>query len=148
MTQFDEALAAAIKLLERSDMFESELRGRLSAYDDDVKSLVIERLKSRHILDDRRLANSMANRRSGKKSIGFVRLEAELARRGADGELIQELRQSFCGGEGARQALAARFDPHIDDRAKAARFLASRGFEEDEIRSSIDEFFHAVSEFA
>lgn len=148
MTQFDEALAAAIKLLERSDMFESELRSRLSAYDEELKTSVIERLKSRRLLDDRRLAHSLADRRSGKRSVGFARLEAELARRGASGELIQELRQSFSEGEGAWQALAARFDPDIDDRAKAARFLASRGFEEDEIRSSIDEFFHSVSEFA
>ena len=42
-----------------------------------------------------------------------------------------------------QDALAAKFSPEDNSRAKAARFLYGRGFSEDAIEGALDRFFQS-----
>ena len=141
----DECLSAAIRLLEHKDLFQSELALRLQAKGFGPEDIgdVIERLVRRKIVDDRRSMQNLAARMSGKRAVGVEKFRAELERRGAPEELINEFLAARTTAEdrlAMLELLGRKFRPS-DDRSRAARFLLSRGFGEDQIESPLDEFF-------
>jgi SOS response regulatory protein OraA/RecX len=80
---------------------------------------------------------------SGKRAAGADKLRAELNKRGAPEEIIEECLAELSPlvqRKAMLDALAAKFGP-ADDRVRGARFLLSRGFAEDEIEGPLDEFF-------
>lgn len=82
---------------------------------------------------------------TGKRAAGVEKLSAELKGRGAPEEVIEECLGSITADDQRRamlDALSAKFKP-TDDRARGARFLLGRGFDEDQIEGPLDEFFQA-----
>ena len=142
-----ECLASAIKLIRSKDRFVSEVRIALAVkgYQDDLVDPVIEHLIRRKLISDNRLLESLIARYSGRRSVGIEKFRAEMINRGAPEESIDMcLREHWPSNEMARglEALSAKFKPG-DDRSRGARFLLSRGFDEEVVESILDAFFQA-----
>lgn len=135
----------ALAYLKVGDRFESEVRARLIALGHGSEDVlpVIEYLIRRKLIEDRRTTQSLVARMSGKRAAGAEKLRAELKRRGAPEEIIEECLAELSPAEQRQamlDALSAKFKP-TDDRVRGARFLLNRGFAEDEIEGPLDEFF-------
>lgn len=131
-----DALKVALEAIRRRDRFESELRTLLETKGFEVEP-VIEYLKGRRFVDDRRVASTEVERLS-RKGLGPDRIRAELEARGAEDTAISNaLAELDSPEETAKAALAKKFPCEIDV-PRAMRFLLSRGFEEDVARSAIE----------
>lgn len=105
--------------------------------------LVVGHLIRRKLIEDRRTTQNLVARMTGRRAAGIEKLRAELLRRGAPEEIIEECLSELSPADQRQSmldALSAKFKP-ADDRARGARFLLSRGFAEDEIEGPLDEFF-------
>jgi SOS response regulatory protein OraA/RecX len=145
MDTYQSALATALKKLSAADKFEAEIRASLAEHSQANVDCVIDTLKQRRILDDRKTTQNLIERRSGRRAVGDEKLRAELIARGAPEEIVDECLANLGGADEAqrmRDALAAKFKP-TDDRVKGARFLLSRGFAEDGIEGALDDFFRS-----
>lgn len=131
-----DALKVALEAIRRRDRFESELRTLLENKGFEVEP-VIEYLKGRRFVDDRRVASTEVERLS-RKGLGPDRIRAELEARGAkDTAISNAIAELNSPEETAKAALAKKFPGEIDV-PRAMRFLLSRGFEEDVARSAIE----------
>lgn len=129
-----DALKVALEAIRRKDRFESELRTLLIDKGFEAEP-VVDYLKGRKFLDDERVTQVEAERLT-RKGLGPDRIRAELERRGAPDDLIDlVLSVSIDPADVARAAFRKKF-PNGADRAKAMRFLLSRGFDE-ELAASI-----------
>lgn len=137
----NEALAAAIHLLERRPLFEEQLRVKLSAYaDEDVEAAIAE-LSQRRILDDRRLALDFVAEHRGKNILSADALRAKLEAKGLTFIPIEIPEPT---GEEVQSALESRHfringDAH--ERARASRWLGSRGFDAETVELAADRYF-------
>lgn len=137
----NEALEKALRKLKTGDRFETEIRAALGEYDVAVVDRVVATLKEKRILNDRRTAEEAVARASRGKPIGRERLRQSLLARGAAEEVVSEALEGYADeAELARQALAGRFGAD-DSPGKAGRYLISRGFDEDTVRSALESFF-------
>jgi SOS response regulatory protein OraA/RecX len=138
------ALQAALKKLRAADWFEAELRGFLASFPAEEVESAISFLRERRMIDDSRTARNLVERSTGKKARGSDRLRQEMLDRGAPAEIVEEAlaEQETDERERMHQALAAKFRPE-DSRAKAGRFLASKGFDEDAIEGALDRYFES-----
>jgi regulatory protein len=100
-------------------------------------------LRERNFLNDERAAKALLERRSGKRAIGRAKMRAELEAKGVAEELIETLLEGRRDSEESANALEALRSRRWlkSDRVKAARFLWSRGFEEEGIEAALDAFF-------
>ncbi len=139
---FNTALALALRKLGQSDRFESEIRTLLKAYDPGTVEEVVTHLKEKRLLNDNKTIQNLNERNTGRRAVGKEKLRAQLERRGAPEESIDAALASSEEGEPERmdEVLRSRFKP-TDSRAKAARFLFSRGFPEESIESALERFF-------
>ena len=132
----------ALRKLKTKDRYEAEVRSFLSEFDEDTVERVIRFLIDRRIIDDTKTTQNLTERNTGKRLVSLEKLRAELLERGAPEETLDAvIGQDFenkCSG--MLDLLARKFSP-TDSRAKAARFLYSRGFSEEEIESVLDRFF-------
>ena len=132
----------AVRKLKTKDRYEAEVRSFLSEFDEDTVERVIRFLIDRRIIDDTKTTQNLTERNTGKRLVSLEKLRAELLERGAPEETLDAvIGQDFenkCSG--MLDLLARKFSP-TDSRAKAARFLYSRGFSEEEIESVLDRFF-------
>jgi len=132
----------ALRKLKTKDRYEAEVRSFLSEFDEDTVERVIRFLIDRRIIDDTKTTQNLTERNTGKRLVSLEKLRAELLERGAPEETLDAvIGQDFenkCSG--MLYLLARKFSP-TDSRAKAARFLYSRGFSEEEIESVLDRFF-------
>jgi len=142
---YRQAMQVALHKLKSKDRFELEIRTFLAEFPAHIVDRVITFLKERRIIDDRKTTLSLVERYSGKRSVGLEKLRAELLERGAPEDTIDAIAGEVLGDERQRMldALSAKFSPSDGLRAKAARFLFSRGFPEEEIESVLDRFFQA-----
>lgn len=142
--EFDDALQIALKKLKASDRFESEVRAALSGHADAVIDRVVHHLRDRGILDDRRTAEQVMRKYGGARSLGRAALAERLQH--APREVAEEV---LPASEDERlrlwELLVRRYRP-TDPPMKAARFLASRGFSEDDIESAVERYFGEASE--
>jgi regulatory protein len=142
---FNEGLKVALRMLRASDKFEAEVRARLAerGVPEDAAEKVVEHLKGKRILDDRRILEGILERNSGKRAKGLARLRAELVARGAPEELLDELLSTATlVSDRARMLAALRGKVRPGDSPdKAWRFLVGRGFDADEAREVVEEFF-------
>lgn len=135
----------ALTFLKSRDRFEREVRERLDSrgHGSEVIDLVVSHLIRRKLIEDRRTTQNLVARMSGKRAAGVEKLRAELNRRGAPEEIIEECLAELSPVQQRKamlDALSAKFKP-ADDRVRGARFLLSRGFVDDEIEGPLDEFF-------
>lgn len=138
---FDEALRIALLHLRSSERFEAEVLARLldKGVSREAADSVLDHLRSKGLVSDQRAIEAWLHRRSGKRAAGSTLLRAELVARGAPEDIVDRcLAGTVDEAATASQLVAERFGPRFD-RGKAARFLASRGFDEEAIRQAIGE---------
>jgi regulatory protein len=140
---FERAYEDALAALARRDYFENELRAMLDARGHSGRSinLVIDRLNMRKLLSDRKTIQTLCERYSGKRAIGPLKLKAELERRGAPENLVEETLSVYEGEYELDAALEAAEGRAFKSRAQLARFLVSRGFTDSCIESVVERLF-------
>lgn len=109
----------------------------------DVVDAVLDHLTRKGLVDDARCAEALARAYSGRRAAGPAKLAALLRERGAPEDFIESclaIRSNDDSLEPMLDALRSKFRPD-GDRLKAARFLLSRGFAEDNLESALDRFF-------
>jgi SOS response regulatory protein OraA/RecX len=138
--EFRCALEKALKKLHRSERFESEVRACLAAFEPSVIDEVVAYLSKHRLLSETRAAEQALTLRSGKRAVGRERLQAELERRGATSTIIEGVLPD-ADEERARlrELIRCKFEPTAD-RAKAGRFLLSRGFAEEDVESELSAY--------
>jgi len=138
-------LKRALERLRRSDALASEVQTSLerNGFEAAVVERVLVLLRERRLIDDTKTINSLVASKTGKRAAGIEKMRLELRQRGAPEELIDtRLAEVTPESQSAemRALLVARCKP-TDSRAKGARLLLSRGFDEDAVREAINEFF-------
>ncbi len=145
------AFDAALRLLGMRARSVAEIRERLARRDFDEAEIenVIVRLQAHRVLDDREFAQEWVRSRRGNR--GAAALRQELARKGIDRELVDEVLDGLGGSQQLDEAtvLAAKRiaaaspallgDPDgrrkLEQRALAA--LARRGFDSETARDAV-----------
>ncbi len=139
-----ESLRLCIKWLRSGDLTEAELRKRLLAKnrpDEEIES-ALEAVKSRKWQSDERVIERVKET-SAQRLEGRAKIESRLAKKGLEEEEVQEAVSGLdedSEREKARACLRQKLKGG-ESPAKAARILASRGFEEEAIRGVLEEFF-------
>lgn len=125
-----------MKELGQRELFTLELQERLRAKiaDEDIIAQVVEHLSKKKLLDDRRAAEAVIRRYSGRRAVGRERLEQILRGRGAPEEVMDVIPRE----ENVEVLVREKF-PQGAAASKIARFLASRGFSEDAIEAFLDQ---------
>lgn len=139
-----ESLATALRLLKTAERTVAELRAALlPKYAETDVDATLAWLAARNLLSDDRVAEAtMRLRTAERRAEGDQKLRQRLEAKGADDNAIQRaLTDAPDEATRMRHALAAKFRPEAHERAKAGRFLLSRGFEEDAIDGALDRFF-------
>lgn len=146
------AVAYLLRLLARRDYARAELddRMRRKGVAGDVREAALGRLAELALLDDRRVAEGHVRGRAHRK--GRLALRRDLDRRGVPEEVRDEALAPLDDAQqlgAARDVLAKhawRFGSGDlrKDRAKAASFLARRGFPGDTVRTAVDAAFAAT----
>ena len=141
---FSDALTDALARLKTAERTVSELRTALLAnHGEEATEAALVYLAARRLLSEERAVEATVRpRASGRRAEGDLRLRERLERRGAEPDAIEKALADV-PDESARMhdSLAARFRPQNDERAKAGRFLLSRGFDEDGVDAALDRFF-------
>ncbi len=139
-----EALADAMRRLEKAERTAAELRAALlKAHDPESVEAALDWLSARRMLSDERAAEATVRpRAAGRRAEGDARLRQRLEARGATAEAIdQTLAEAPDEAQRMHDVLAAKFRPETAQRAKAGRFLLSRGFDEDAVDGALDRYF-------
>jgi SOS response regulatory protein OraA/RecX len=134
---FQEALGVALKPLAASEKFSAEIESLLErkGYDADVRSQVLEHLRTKRLVDDTRCAE-LAIKRMRRKGMGDLKIRFQLERRGAPVEVVNSVLQ-LASAPSVEEVLRKRFPGKIPSLEQAGRFLYSRGFQPDEIESAL-----------
>jgi SOS response regulatory protein OraA/RecX len=132
-----------LRLLAARDRFAAEIVSELSKRsEEDAVAAVLDRLRSKGLVKDVRVIAAMLAANVGRKAISVAMLREKCLARGADPEALSVLDETEAP---SIQPLLTRFEKTPKDRLRAARFLASRGFEEEAIESALDEHFGSTS---
>ncbi|WP_167387565.1 recombination regulator RecX [Paraburkholderia susongensis] len=125
--------ARALGYLSRREYSRAELARKLKPYVEETDSLdtVLDSLEAENWLSDSRFAESLMHRRSSR--LGSTRILGELKQHALNPELVEEVGAQLRETELARaQAVWRKKFGQLPstpaERAKQARFLASRGF--------------------
>lgn len=130
----------AASWLSRRDWFCDEMRARLESAGLADAEAVVSRLVELGLLSDERLARFEASKYADK-GWSDAEIGARLRSRGCDGEAIG-CALSCLEPERERAARAiAGPDWTAKGPGKAARYLSSRGFEEEAVRAAVEERF-------
>ncbi len=136
----EEARASALRILVRREHSAAQLRQKLAArgYSPDICDEVIAELSELNLQSERRFAEILVRSRVGQ-GYGPQRIRAELKEARIDDALaLEALETEDCDFAAlAEQARAKKFGDLPEGAAqwqKQYRFLASRGFDSDDIR--------------
>ena len=120
------------------DRFAAEIRAALAAsFDDDICRAAIDRLIHRGLVDDVRLVRALLEANQRKNAVSVNELRRRCAERGASVDALAILAEA---DEPPLEMLLQRFERSERGRARAYRFLASRGFGEDDIVTALAQF--------
>ncbi len=130
------ALHQAMAWLQGREYFPEELRARLIAAEWPLAEVeaAMELLIEKKLVSEKRALDSVLHARTGKRAVGRAKLQCELERRGAPSVELPSDEQEIAN---AVELVNAKY-PNGAEVPKMARFLASRGFEEETISSVID----------
>jgi regulatory protein len=129
----------ALRLLSGREHSRQELERKLAQFEDEPGSLALalDELQAKGFISERRVLESVVNRRAGK--LGAARIKQELQGKGLDpqavADAVADLRTTEL--ERAREVWRKKFGAPASDaqeRGKHMRFLAARGFGGDVIR--------------
>ena len=137
----------AIQLLARREYSRVELARKLrqKSFDGDDIEACLDALAEQSLQSDARFAESFVRSRIARGQ-GVIRIKGELRQRGIDQETLTaalaavEEREAVDWFELAKETLARRYDSPGDtpkERAKRERFLATRGFDFEQIRYAL-----------
>lgn len=137
----------AIGLLARREYSRAELAQRLAkkSFEHCAIEECLDKLIEQGLQSDDRFAASFVRSRI-LRGQGVIRIKGELRQRGVDQETLNAAFESVAASEHvdwfelARDTLARRFDSSGEtpkERAKRERFLASRGFDFEQIRYAL-----------
>ena len=137
----------AIQLLARREYSRVELARKLQqkSFDGDEIDACLDALAEQSLQSDARFAESFVRSRIARGQ-GVIRIKGELRQRGIDQETLTaaleavEEREAIDWFELAKETLARRYDSPGDtpkERAKRERFLATRGFDFEQIRYAL-----------
>lgn len=123
----------ALRYLSQREHSRSELERKLARHADDLSEVrgVLDELQRRGFIDHSRVAESVVHRKAAK--LGAMRIRQELQAKGLEAPLVAAAVAQLKSTEvdRAREVWRKKFDaPPADatERAKQARFLATRGF--------------------
>jgi len=139
------ALSLAMRRLVSSSRLSSEIAKYLNdrEYSEPEIEEVLSFLTRHKLLDDEKTIQSLVEQRSGTRSAGKGKIRADLQRRGAPDDAIERILQSRSDEDELEASLSAlrkrRWPPN--SRFRAARFLISRGHDEDIVKSALERFF-------
>lgn len=139
------ALAIAMKSLVRRARLSGEIAQNLSSkgFSDDEVESVLAVLARNGLVDDEKTIRDQIEARSGRHAVGAHKLRAELLRKGATEDQV-ESGLALRGDEDEVEAMLAALGGRRwkeDERGRAGRFLASRGFDSDLLPTALDRFF-------
>lgn len=143
--EFAQALSFALAKHSKTEKLTSELRAALlgKGFSQVTVESVLARMAERRILNDERVVQLAFERNIGPKASSRSALADKLARRGAPTELLDPY---LTGGSGEGELenmlliLRKRY-PDGGDRAKAGRYLFSRGYSEEGVESALEQCF-------
>ena len=104
---------------------------------------VLATLREKRLVDDSKTIDRLVAQRTGKRAAGIEKIRHELLAKGGPEELVEQ-RLAEVSPESQREGMLALLNAKCkptEGRAKGARFLLSRGFDEDAIAGVLDEFF-------
>ena len=132
--------ARALRLLARREHSRLELRRKLAphAASPEILDAVLAELVARKQLSDERHAEERA--RWLARKFGAAKIRQDLMAKGIGQELAERAIAGLDEVHRARQILARKYRDHgmtREERARRARFLQSRGFSYDTIRSAL-----------
>jgi len=141
---YQQASAAALRLLARREHSTRELRHKLTGRGHDAALVdeVLAVLREEGALSDCRFAESYARSRF-ERGFGPLRIEAELRERGVSPALIDDALADpvFDWERSARGQRQKRFGSGLPEdfagRARQMRFLQQRGFDNGQIRAAL-----------
>lgn len=141
MSPLDAAVAEAVKVLERRDRLRAEVTRHLTTkgFDEETVELAIAHLIRRKFLDDARVIEAFVAAQKGRRAHGPEWIRAKLLARGAEEAEIEAALAESVTEETVFDVLKVKF-PHGGEPAKMARFLAGRGFTEDQIEAALASF--------
>lgn len=147
MTRPRSALADAVRLLEARDFTRAELLARLAlrGHAEPEAEAAVAGLERRGFVRDARVAERAVELGRTRRGVGLAKLRAELEGRATDPEVVERATEEYDERAVAEAVLAARF-PGGGDPAKAARLLASRGFDEETVRAVVESRWPEVAE--
>ena len=135
----------ALDLLSRRSHFRQELKYKLlrRGYEEEEVEEVLDRLIEKRFLDDRATAFEFARSRVAREPLGRARLLAELAKRGVESDLANEVASEICPDDDRAPALEAakrwRSKRPRGDSAALARYLSRRGFRSSAIYEALEQ---------
>jgi len=138
-SDFNAALGAALKSLAAFEKFSAEVETFLEqkGYAESIRAHVLDHLIRKRLLDDARCAE-LAVRRLNEKGAGPEKIRTTLERRGASAETVETAMAGINSSpDQLQQILTKKFRTPVT-REKAARFLYSRGFSQEEIEAALD----------
>lgn len=130
----------AMHLLERMDRTEAQLREKLlqNEYPQEAVEDAVSYVKSFHYVDDQRYALNYVRYRCQSRS--RRQLEAELARKGVDRELIRQALEEECSQDEGEKILRWMEKKHYDpaaarqkEKQRMYQFLLRKGFRWEDI---------------
>lgn len=133
----NEALVLAIKILKQGDHSEARLREKLSAFSPEEVDEALAHARQKKWVDDHRLAERTVEK-ARTAHLSRQQTETQLEKLGLPTTLLE-----WSDGDERKSAqgqLLKRLKPG-DGIARAARVLTSRGFDEDVVRSLLEEWF-------
>jgi SOS response regulatory protein OraA/RecX len=156
--EYKKALKAALNRLKAADRFQKEIEAPLinAGFSAETVRDVVSYLIERRYIDDRRTTINAVERRSGRRAVARERIRAELLKRGAPEEVLEEVLRALPDAEASASLvdlLRAKYGAAGDQartdrstRARAGRFLASRGFDGEAIEAALNGFFGSFDE--
>lgn len=138
----------ALGMLKRRDCHSAEVEIRLSerGYPKETVDTVLKFLWDHKFLNNQETIQKTVDRASGKRAAGRNKLRAQMMARGIPEEEIDRVLDSRTEDQdiqAMRDALSSRQN-FAGDKAKAFRFLVSRGFEPELIEGHLDRLLEPV----
>jgi regulatory protein len=144
------AYTAALTLLSRRELSESQVRQRLArkGHDGDEIDAAVARLKADGAIDDARVAGAMARTQTSVKRRGRMRVQQEMQRAGLPSSVVRKALDTTFADLDQDELIAAALAKRLrrgrdiaDEReyARLYRYLLAQGFESDRIRRLLDE---------
>lgn len=144
-TEKEIALSKAVSYISKSQKTLNEITKYLitKGFDEEVCNYVIEKMKEYNFINDELYAKNyikFKNKNSGKKKIVL-----ELKQKGLDDNLINNSTEEYVQDRNYIKKVAEKYlknkERDIKTKQKAFRFLASRGYETEDIKWALDYFF-------